>query len=186
MNKDNNYIEKSNSTINSLYIPIVSSFINEEFIKYSFMVKKIASVERVDFVYNNNKERREAFIHIDSWHDNINSKKMQSSLEKKNNYKFYYHEENSKIYWPLLVNKNPLSQNSELRKSNKVYTIEDRVETLSEQLNKLQSITLHNNAILSTMGINNQDTKPNKRNRYEIKEFQNNIVPILVPSIITN
>ena len=183
MSNTNVSSEKKSSTINSIYIPIISSFINEEFITYSFAIKNIAVVDRVDFVFNNNKQRREAFIHISSWKDNIDSRKMQFSLQKKNNYKFYYHEENTKIFWPLLINKNPLNEDSDLRKSNKVYTIEDRVETLSTQLNKLQSITLHNNAILSSIGLNNEDKQPNKRNRYDKVDYKN-IIPLTVPYAI--
>ena len=43
-------IVSSIQNVKSLYIPIISSFINEDFVKHSFNIKNIATIERVDFV----------------------------------------------------------------------------------------------------------------------------------------
>ena len=66
-------LNSSAQNVNSLYIPIISSFVNEDFVKHSFHIKNIATVDHVDFVFNNAKGRREAFIHIYSWKDNKDS-----------------------------------------------------------------------------------------------------------------
>ena len=171
----------SSQNLNSLYIPIISSFINEEFIKYSFHIKNIAIVDRVDFVFNNVKCRREAFVHINSWNDNINSKKMQNALIQKNNYKFYFHEQDNKMFWPLLINKNPLEANSPERVSNSVYTIEDKIEAMNQHLNTLQSIALSHNAMLQNMNVPTENMGSNKRFKPNDTEYTNDYIPPVIP-----
>lgn len=167
----------SSQNVNSLYIPIISSFINEEFVKYSFHIKDIAIVERVDFVFNNIKGRREAFVHINSWKDNTHSKKMQNALIQKNNYKFYFHEQDHKMFWPLLINKNPLEENSPERVSNSVYTIEEKIHAMNQHLNTLQSIALSHNAMLQNMNVSNEQIGPNKRFKANDSEYSNDYIP---------
>ena len=153
----------SPSNVTSVYIPIIDNFINEEFVKYSFQIKKIANVDRVDFVFNNAKGRREAFVHFNSWHENNEAEKMKNALNRKNNYKFYFHNDNNSMFWPLLINKNPLPYDSPNRISTNIYTIEDKVNNMTQYLNRLQSITLNHMAILGER--NNEATMPNKGRR---------------------
>lgn len=159
----NSSIVSSTQNVNSLYIPIISSFINEDYVKHSFDVKNIATIDHVDFVFNNAKGRREAFVHIHSWRENKDSTKMKNALVKKNNYKFYFHEENKTMFWPLLINKNPLASDSPNRVSTNNYTIEEKVNTMAQHLNALQSIALNHNAMLQEMHL--EVNEPNKRHR---------------------
>ena len=169
-------IVSSNQNVKSLYIPIISSFINEDFVKHSFNIKNIATIDRVDFVFNNAKGRREAFVHILSWRENKDSKNMRNALIKKNNYKFYFHEENKTMFWPILINKNPLDANSPNRVSNNSYTIEERVNSMNEHLNALQSIALSHSAMLHTMNV--EDNQSNKRQRSNEQE-NNSSIPVI-------
>ena len=171
----------SAENVKSLYIPIISSFVNEEFVKHSFNIKNIATIDRVDFVFNNAKGRREAFVHILSWRENKDSVKMKNALVRKNNYKFYFHEENKIMFWPILINKNPLPANSPNRVSNNSYTIEERVNTMNQHLNTLQSIALNHSAILHEMNV--EDNESNKRQRFNNDEYSNTFIPNL-PKII--
>ena len=176
-------IVSSIQNVKSLYIPIISSFINEEFVKHSFNIKNIATIDRVDFVFNNAKGRREAFVHILSWQENKDSVKMKNALVKKNNYKFYFHEENKTMFWPILINKNPLPADSPNRVSNNIYTIEERVNTLNQHLNALQSIALNHSAILQEMNV--EDNESNKRQRSNNSEFNNTFIPsVPIPTIM--
>lgn len=169
------------SHVNSLYIPIISSFINEEFVKHSFDVKNIATIERVDFVFNNAKGRREAFVHILTWKDGKDSTKMKNALIKKNNYKFYFHQDNKSMFWPILINKNPLSVDSPNRVSTNNYTIEQRVNTMTQHLNALQSIALNHSAMLQEMNM--EGNTSNKRQRSNNQEYNNNFIP-RIPQIV--
>ena len=89
----------------SLYIPVISENISEQYIKKMFKSHNIGIVLRVDFVKNIEKNRREAFIHFDEWFTSDESVKLQEDI--KNNEtktKFVYTKEK---FWPLLVNRNP-------------------------------------------------------------------------------
>ena len=163
------------SNVNSLYIPIINSFVNEDFVKHSFDVKNIATIERVDFVFNNAKGRREAFVHILTWKDGKDSTKMKNSLIKKNNYKFYFHLDNKSMFWPLLINKNPLSIDSPNRVSTNNYTIEERVNTMTQHLNALQSIALNHSVMLQEMNV--EENTSNKRQRSNEEKYNNDYIP---------
>lgn len=92
------------SSVLSLYIPVISSFTNEGFIKKMFSQHKIGKVMRVDFVHNKTKNRREAFLHFEKWFDTEESKKLQADiLDINTKTQFVYTD---KKFWPLLVNKN--------------------------------------------------------------------------------
>ena len=145
------------SNVNSLYIPIINSFVNEDFVKHSFDVKNIATIERVDFVFNNAKGRREAFVHILTWKDGKDSTKMKNSLIKKNNYKFYFH----------LDSPNRVSTNN--------YTIEERVNTMTQHLNALQSIALNHSVMLQEMNV--EENTSNKRQRSNEEKYNNDYIP---------
>ena len=168
-------IVSSIQNVKSLYIPIISSFINEDFVKHSFNIKNIATIERVDFVFNNAKGRREAFVHILSWRENKDSVKMKNALVKKNNYKFYFHEEHKTMFWPILINKNPLAADSPNRVSTTNYTIEEKVNSMNQHLNALQSIALSHSAMLHTMNV--EDNESNKRQRPNSEEYNNTFIP---------
>ena len=92
------------STVLSLYIPIINENISEEYIKTMFKSHDIGNVMRVDFVYNKNKKRREAFIHFDEWFNNEKANKLQEDVkDKEKNVKFTYAKNK---FWPLLPNRN--------------------------------------------------------------------------------
>ncbi len=89
----------------SLYIPIISDSISENYIKKIFVNKNIGKILRVDFVKNIQKNRREAFIHFDEWFVNDEVSALKKDIEDPNTKtKLMY---NNKNFWPLLVNKNP-------------------------------------------------------------------------------
>ena len=173
-------LNSSAQNVNSLYIPIISSFVNEDFVKHSFHIKNIATVDHVDFVFNNAKGRREAFIHIYSWKDNKDSTKMKNALIKKNNYKFYFHEENKTMFWPVLINKNPLASDSPNRISTPNYTIEDKVSSMNHHLNGLQSIALNHSAILQQMHLEPNDSNKRHRSNNESCSVSNVMTPPLL------
>lgn len=155
------------NTITSLYVPIVGSAITEEYIKYIFDTKNIAMVDRVDFVFNHVKGRREAFIHINHWKEGDLNNQIQQSLLKKNNYKFYFDENNTKSFWPLLITINPVQP--EQRKSNEIYSLEERINALEQNIKKLHIITAQHNKFLHDCGEESDsvqfDPTTNKRKR---------------------
>ena len=162
-----------NEKVKSLYIPIIGSFVNEDDVKKSFINRNIAEIERVDFIFNNIKGRREAFVYISCWNENKYSVKMVNALLKKNNYRFFYLENNKKLFWPLLINKNPLSIDSPNRVSNNHYTIEERINKMSEHLNALESISRDQDD--SHEEMLSEENKSNKRQKLndDDNEFEN-------------
>ena len=88
----------------SLYIPVVQEHITETYMKRQFTDHKIGKVMRVDFVKNNSKNRREAFVHFDEWYDNEISRALQEDIKNpETKTRFVYQH---KKFFPLLVNKN--------------------------------------------------------------------------------
>lgn len=150
------------TSITSLYVPIVGSAITEEYIKHIFFSKDIALIDRVDFVFNNIKGRREAFIHINHWKENDFNNEIKKILLKNNNYKFYFDEHNKKSFWPLLITTNPVQ--SDERKSNAIYSLEERINALENNIKKLHIITTQHNQILQEDSIQ-FDPNSNKRKR---------------------
>jgi hypothetical protein len=95
----------------SLYIPIISENITETFITKVFSDKNIGKILRVDFVHNNVKNRREAFIHFDEWFDSNESSSLKEDiLNPDTKTQFVYGVSNK--FWPLLVNKNAHKRNN--------------------------------------------------------------------------
>tara|TARA_X000000368_G_scaffold417606_1_gene414485 strand:+ start:2624 stop:3079 length:456 start_codon:yes stop_codon:yes gene_type:complete len=95
----------------SLYIPIISENITETFITKVFSDKNIGKILRVDFVHNNVKNRREAFIHFDEWfNSNESSSLKEDILNPDTKTQFVYGVSNK--FWPLLVNKNAHKRNN--------------------------------------------------------------------------
>ena len=95
----------------SLYIPIISKNITEYYIKQQFFQHKIGCVKNVDFVFNNQKNRREAFIHFKVWFDNKKAKELLLDIKnEKTKTQFLYY--NNK-FWPLLMNKSSKDSKNE-------------------------------------------------------------------------
>tara|TARA_Y100000389_G_C17382494_1_gene475134 strand:+ start:146 stop:613 length:468 start_codon:yes stop_codon:yes gene_type:complete len=90
----------------SLYIPVISIFISESYIKKIFKSKNIGDVLKVEFVKNIEKNRYEAFIHFSEWFNSEESKKLQEDINNINTKTKFIYDDNNK-FWPLLVNKNP-------------------------------------------------------------------------------
>tara|TARA_Y100000992_G_scaffold290998_1_gene247051 strand:+ start:2867 stop:3301 length:435 start_codon:yes stop_codon:yes gene_type:complete len=96
----------SSSGLLSLYVPIISEYTSETYIKKMFANKNIGKIARVDFVKNIVKNRREAFIHFEEWFNNKEANNLKEDiLNKDTKTRFKYND--SKKFWPLLVNKNP-------------------------------------------------------------------------------
>ena len=94
------------SSVLSLYIPVISVFITENYIKKVFKSKNIGNVLKVEFVKNIEKNRYEAFIHFSEWFDTEEAKKLQEDINNINTKTRFVYNDNKK-FWPLLVNKNP-------------------------------------------------------------------------------
>jgi hypothetical protein len=104
----------------SLYIPIICNA-SEEYIIKMFKTHNIGKVMRVDFVFNKNKKRREAFVHFDEWFASDESKQLQEDiLDPSTKTQFKYQGEK---FWPLLVNKH-----AHARVHNPNYEILDKAE----------------------------------------------------------
>ena len=95
----------------SLYIPVISKSITEEFIIKVFLDKNIGKILRVDFVYNKVKDRREAFLHFDEWFGSNESSSLKEDIQDpKTKTQFVYSVSNK--FWPLLVNRNAHTRNN--------------------------------------------------------------------------
>ena len=119
----------------SLYIPVISVFMTENYIKKVFKDKNIGKVLKVEFVKNLEKNRYEAFIHSDDWFDTNESNNLKKDiLDSTTKTKFVYNDNNK--YWPLLVNKNPHKRihnpKYKMLKSNEVKNV------YANSLNKLE------------------------------------------------
>jgi len=110
----------------SLYIPIISEKISEQYIITTFKDKNIGKVMRIDFVKNLKKNRREAFIHFSEWFDDKDEcKKLKENiLDNNTNTKFYHTHDK---FWPILINKNAHKKNAnpdyEILNNNTVKTV---------------------------------------------------------------
>ena len=79
----------------SLYIPIISDSVSENYIKKIFVNKNIGKILRVDFVKNIQKNRREAFIHFDEWFVNDEVSALKKDIEDPNTKtKLMYNDKN--------------------------------------------------------------------------------------------
>ena len=129
----------SYSSIVSVYIPCINN-VDEKYIVRVFKEKKIGDVARVDFVVNKVKQRREAFVHFDKWYDTDDSIKLREDIVNSDTQTRFIYRANN--YWPLLVNKNPMTKYSTARKSNATYDIEEQLEAIQ---NKVASLTFMSN-----------------------------------------
>ena len=120
----------TSSTISSLYIPYINN-VEQNYIVRAFKEKNIGDVSRVDFVINRVKQRREAFVHFAQWYNTDESWKLREDIINPDTQTRFVHRANN--YWPLLVNKNPMTE----PKSNATYDIEERLEAIQTQIASL-------------------------------------------------
>ncbi len=132
----------NNTMTTSLYIPIIDTNISETYIAKCFHDNKIGCVNRVDFVINKQKNRREAFVYFSKWYTSNASNLLKSQLkslpQSKEQCRFIY---NGTKYWPLLLNKNPIDKNSPARRSNSIYEIEERILNIENSIQRLTFMT---------------------------------------------
>ena len=148
----------------SLYIPIISKNITESYVKQQFFEHKIGCVKNVDFVFNNKKNRREAFIHFKVWFDNKKAKELLLDIRnEKTKTQFVYY--NNK-FWPLLVNKSSRDSKNENyvieKKETKKDKEEDEVKNqLKEKLKETKEETKEesNEELMETNTESNKKTK---------------------------
>ncbi len=142
-------MQTESTMVTSLYIPVINSSITEEYIIKCFHDHNIGKVERVDFVINKAKLRREAFVHFLEWYNTDVTNQLKSQLENSSttgqNCRFMYNGTN---YWPLLLNKKPLDKNNPERKANSVYELEERISNIEKSMNQLSFMSkLHDDNI---------------------------------------
>ena len=116
----------------SLYIPVISTTVSEQYIIKMFKKHNIGIVLRVDFVKNIKKNRREAFIHFDEWFNNDKSLDLQKDVQNINTKTKFVYSETGK-FWPLLVNKN-----AHKRVNNPNYEILKNNDIVSEYTSSLK------------------------------------------------
>mgnify|MGYP003335029771 CR=1 FL=1 len=150
------------SSIISLYIPVISVFTTEAFIKKVFKNKNIGKVLKVDFVKNIEKNRREAFIHFDEWFDTNEAKALQEDVTTKNKKTQFVYNESGK-FWPLLVNKNPHK-----RVNNPKYEMLKTNDVKAAYADKMNKITFSKGTVF---GRNNKKSKSNNSDNF--KTFAN-------------
>ena len=144
----------------SLYIPIISKNITESYVKQQFFEHKIGCVKNVDFVFNNQKNRREAFIHFKVWFDNKKAKELLVDIKnEKTKTQFVYY--NNK-FWPLLINKSSRDSKNENyvieKKETKKDKEEDEVKNqLKEKLKETKEES--NEELMETNTESNKKTK---------------------------
>ena len=135
-------MQTENTMIASLYIPVINANVTEEYITKCFHQHNIGKVERVDFVLNKAKLRREAFVHFSEWYATDAANQLKAQLEISSttgqNCRFMYNGSN---YWPLLLNKKPLDKNSPDRKANSVYELEERLSNIEKSMEQLSFMT---------------------------------------------
>ena len=156
------------STTISFYIPVIADGIKEEFVAHIFKLKNIGIVERVDFVLNKQKLRREAFVHFKEYFNNTEANKIKSIIMSSQNketfppYKFYYKEGR---FWALLLNKNP-STSIETRKATNIYDIEEQINAIKKDMTKLTFMAKVHDAnirfILKQPNTKDNDTNTDK------------------------
>ena len=122
----------------SLYIPVIQQTISDAFVKKVFTEKNIGEVSRVDFVYNKQKNRHEAFVHFNHWFDTDTANQLKTSiLDNKIKSKIYYSDKN---FWPILINKNPYTKtfNPKYIEQSKFFEQEKQLDILKKQLADLE------------------------------------------------
>ena len=158
----------NNEQILSLYIPVISNNTTHQYITNCFHKKNIGQVSRVDFVFNQQKNRKEAFIHFSEWYNTPEAIQLNQELDESSSTKKCKLVHHNEQFWPLLKNKNPLEKNSPERKSNEVYKIEhqsevevfhDRIADLEKIIKELSFMTKLHDANIRYI-INRSITEP--------------------------
>ena len=127
----------------SFYIPVIADGIKEDFVAKVFKHKNIGIVDRVDFVLNKQKVRREAFVHFKEYFNNPDSMAIKTAITSAQQtspptpFKFYYKEGR---FWALLLNKNP-STTQATRKETNVYDLEEQISAIKREMDKLTFMT---------------------------------------------
>lgn len=123
----------------SLYIPVISTTVSEQYIIKMFKTHNIGIVLRVDFVKNIKKNRREAFVHFLEWFNNDKSVDLQKDVQNVDTKTKFVYSETGK-FWPLLVNKN-----AHKRVNNPNYEILKINDIVSEYTSSLKLMGKSNN-----------------------------------------
>lgn len=171
--------QKQTTMVASLYIPIIGKDITHDYIAKCFHDNNIGKVCHVDFVFNKQKLRREAFVHFSEWYISEPANQLKAQLQFANangqNCRFMY---NGRNYWPLLLNKNPLEKDSPLKKSNSVYEIEEHILNIGHKLERLSFMSnVHDANIryilkkLNVDGVNPDNGMHSKRMKTEIGSY---------------
>lgn len=121
----------------SLYIPVIQDNITETNVKQVFIKKNYGEVERVDFVRNKLKNRREAFVHFKVWYDNEDVKEFKDRINNPNTKTRVYHTNNK--FWPILINHNvnPEKKNPNYINENDMEVVDSDKESYKELVDKL-------------------------------------------------
>ena len=124
----------------SLYIPIITKNITEYYVKQRFLENKIGCVRNVDFVFNKEKNRREAFIHFKVWFNNKKARDLLSDIKNEGTRtQFIYYNDK---FWPLLMNKsskdskndNYVTEDKNVTEDKKIVKSKDEKDILKEKL----------------------------------------------------
>lgn len=87
----------------SLFVPHVFPNFTKEYVSTAFST--IGNVERIDFVAKldrNGKQYNAAYIHFNSWHDNVEARHIQQEIQIHGQTKMFH--DNSEYYWIVLPN----------------------------------------------------------------------------------
>ena len=145
----------------SLYIPVIQRTINADYVKEVFKTRDIGEVNRVDFVFNKEKHRHEAFVHFERWFDTDTANKFKLSIQDKTiKTKLYY---NDKQFWPILVNNNPTQRtfNPKYIDQDKFFEQEKQLEIIKQQLINLEKAYLSQDEFIKRF----IKTQPNEEKR---------------------
>tara|TARA_Y100000591_G_scaffold189799_1_gene164132 strand:- start:6764 stop:7369 length:606 start_codon:yes stop_codon:yes gene_type:complete len=132
-------MSSENCVNQSIYIPVIGKEISEKYMKRCFKEKNIGEVDRVDFVLNKNKMRREAFVHFSKWYNTPDANSLMADLSNPETKTHFVYKGTS--YWPILPNKNPVERNSYERKSTSVYELEDRINIIEKTMEQLSFVS---------------------------------------------
>ena len=109
VNQNNN--NNNNMTITSIYIPRMSTTHGEDSVRAAF--RFLGNVKRVDFVpFEGDDDRfQKAFVHLDHIiQSDTNREIIDRIFEKNASARIYPEMFNTRTYWVLLRNKNPVSE----------------------------------------------------------------------------
>jgi len=125
----------------SLYIPVISKNITEYYVKQQFFQHNIGLVNSVDFVFNNQKKRREAFIHFKCWYTNQKATDLLLDITNEaTKTQFIYYNKN---FWPLLINKSSKDSTNEnyVNEKKDILNVKDQVQDQNQYQPQVQNQT---------------------------------------------